>query len=180
MNDNFDPILQLLTSEENIVILNTLNGMVIISESFPQIFLNHKFIKDIVDKLFGFFAMNNINIATSVLNIFRNITEGVTPNSVLLSDPSILLTKLVNFYEQMLDNFDGPNKDYSEKVVISIMNCLMKIRARETLIFMIEFLITKYQYFYQRNTPDLEIILQSILSIMNTSVLALENTVPKV
>lgn len=124
--------------------------------------------------------MNNVSVTTSALTIFRNITEGVSSDSVLLSDPSILLTKLVNFYEQMLDNFDGPNKDYTEKVIISIMNCLMKIRARETLIFMIEFLINKYQYFFQRNVPDLEIILQSILSIMNTSVLAMENTVPKI
>lgn len=44
---------------------------------------------------------------------------------------------------------------------------------------MIDFLITKYQDFFQKNITDLEIILQSILSIMNTSILALENTVPK-
>lgn len=45
---------------------------------------------------------------------------------------------------------------------------------------MIDFLINKYQFFFQQNMPDLEIILQSVLSIMHTSVLALENTVPKI
>lgn len=46
--------------------------------------------------------MENISISTPVLSIFRNITEGVLPNSLILSDASILLTKLVNFYERML------------------------------------------------------------------------------
>ena len=60
------------------------------------------------------------------------------------------------------------------------MNCLMKMKSRETIIYMIDFLISKYQFFYQQNIPDIEIILQSIMSVMNTDVLALENTVPKV
>ena len=52
--------------------------------------------------MFGFLPMNNIAVTTAVLTNFRNITEGVMPNSVLLSDASILLTKLVNYYEEML------------------------------------------------------------------------------
>ena len=60
------------------------------------------------------------------------------------------------------------------------MNCLMKMKSRETIIYMIDFLISKYQFFYQQNIPDIEIILQSVMSVMNTAVLALENTVPKV
>lgn len=55
----------------------------------------------------------------------------------------------------------------------------MRIRARDVPINMIDFLIGKYEYFFHKNVPDLEIILQSILAVMHTSVLALESTVPR-
>ena len=38
---------------------------------------------------------------------------------------------------------------------------------------MIEFLILKYEHFYKQNFLDIEIILQSILAVLHTSVLAL-------
>lgn len=175
----FDQVLTLLNSAEPIVITNTLSGLSSIAEYYPEIFLDHAFIKAIIEKLFSFMNLNNPNITTSVLTIFKNMTEGLQFNSLVLSDPETLLTPLVNYFEQMLNNFEGQNKEYSEKVLISIMNCIMKIRVRETLVFMVEFLINKYEELYSQNHPDIEIMLQHVISVMHTSILALESTVPK-
>ena len=45
-----------------------------------------------------------------VLNIFRNFTEGLKENHVILSDITIFMSKLVNFYEEMLGDYNGANK----------------------------------------------------------------------
>ena len=52
-----------------------------------------------MEKLFGLIALNNSPTTVTVLTLLKNVTEGMQPGSLLLSDPAILLTKLVNFFE---------------------------------------------------------------------------------
>ena len=126
-----------------------------ISELFPNIFLEHAFIKSIIEKLFTFMSCENFQVIISVLNIFRNITDGLKEDHIILSDASILLSKLVFFYEKMLENFHGHNKEFSEKCVLSIMNCLIRVQSRETILLMTNFLISKYETYYTQNIDDI-------------------------
>lgn len=143
-------------------------------------FYNNQNIKNILTKLFELINIQKINITTTILVLLKNMTENMEADCCLLTDASILLTKIVNFYEQFLDNFEGPCKDYTEKSILIIMNCLVKLRNREVILFMIEFLMNKYYFFYDRpNVTDQRIRLSCVASIIHTSILALENMIPQ-
>lgn len=101
-------------------------------------------------------------------------------NCILIIEPGILLIKTVKLAERYLQNFDGDNKEYLQKVVIIIMNCLIKIKNREVVTQMTEFLIGQYYlYLGQPNLIDVDLRLMSIVALIHTSVMALENSIPK-
>ena len=97
-----------------------------------------------MNKFFDLIDPAKISITTAVLIILKNITENIESTCVLLTETSILLTRIVGWYEQFLENFEGPCKDYTEKCVLIIMNCLIKMKNREVILQMMEFLINKY------------------------------------
>lgn len=59
------------------------------------------------------------------------------------------------------------------------MNCLTKLKSREVIIYMMDFLINKYYFFYSRDVVDQKVRLCSVLSLVHTCVLALESTIPQ-
>ncbi len=82
-----------------------MNGLITIAEFYPYIFYNHENIREIINKLFELVDPKKANVTTATLIILKNITDNIENNSVILTDPSILLTRIVSFYEQFLDNF---------------------------------------------------------------------------
>ena len=90
-----------------------MNGLITIAEFYPFIFYNHENIREIINKLFEMIDPKKSNVTTATLMILKNITDNIENNSVILTDPSILLTRIVSLYEQFLDNFEGNCKDYS-------------------------------------------------------------------
>lgn len=98
---------------------------------------------------------------------------------MLLVETEILLTRIVNCYEQFLENYEGPCKDYTEKCVLVIMNCLIKMKNRQVILQMMEFLINKYENYYKRDVSDQRVRLCSLASILHTCILALENMIPQ-
>lgn len=74
ITDAFEPVLQLLNSATEIVILNTLNGLITIAEFYPQIFNEHKSVRDIMGKFFELMDPKKVNITTAILMIFKNVT----------------------------------------------------------------------------------------------------------
>jgi hypothetical protein len=74
INDAFEPVFNLLNDKEDIVVINTLNGLGSIAEFYPGIFSNHQNIKDIIAKLFTFLNTNNNQSNIAALTIFKNIT----------------------------------------------------------------------------------------------------------
>lgn len=68
-----------------------------------------------------------------------------------------------------------------------IINFLVKLENRQTITHMIEFLLEKYAYYNDPNNmairkfsrSDLEAISLSIMSLINTSILALEKYLPQ-
>lgn len=59
------------------------------------------------------------------------------------------------------------------------MNCLIKIQNREVVLQMLDFLMGKYYYFYEKQVIDQDLRLISLSSVIHTCILALENTIPK-
>lgn len=60
------------------------------------------------------------------------------------------------------------------------MNYIIKFRNREVLLFMIEFLMNKYYYFYEHTQlSDKNVRLTNISSVIHTCILALENMIPQ-
>lgn len=59
------------------------------------------------------------------------------------------------------------------------MNCLVKLKNREVILFMIDFLVPKYYFYYDSKVQDKQVRLSSIASIIHTCILALENMIPK-
>ena len=82
----FDQILAILNGTEPVVLSNTLSGLCTIAETFPNLFWNHRYIADIIDKLFQLLQLNNSNASNSVFQLFRNITENIEENNILISD----------------------------------------------------------------------------------------------
>ena len=81
----------------------------------------------------------------------------------------------------MLQNYFSNNITYCDKLSNIIINCLVKLDDRQTIVHMIEYLLQKY---FEYNDPnnmnirhysknDLEMISLSIFSLSNTAILAL-------
>lgn len=101
-------------------------------------------------------------------------------NCLLVTDPNLILIRTVNYYEKYFDNYDdGDNKDFLQRAVVIIMNCLLKNKSRDVLLQMVDFLMAKYFSCSNRQCTDKDIKINSILSILHTSVLALEGIVPR-
>lgn len=119
-----------------------------------------------------------MNIAT--LTIFKNITENLDYNSVFVTDPSVLLTKMVNLYDRYITNFSKGDKDLTDRSIVIIMNCITKLRMRDVLIHLSDFLLSKYYEFYNNtNLSDQKVRLASVISLLHTCVLAFENCIPR-
>lgn len=58
------------------------------------------------------------------------------------------------------------------------MNCITKLKNREVILYMIDFLVNKY-YFYYEKTKDREVRLTFVSSVIHTCILALENMIPQ-
>lgn len=122
-----------------------------------------------------------------MLKIFHNVTENFNNGkNILLNKPEIFLSKIVNEFESMLENYRGDNIDHLERLTNIIINCLIKLEDRQIINHMIDFLTQKYYFFngeakggnFQHSHNNLELISQSILSLINTAALALEKYLP--
>lgn len=56
------------------------------------------------------------------------------------------------------------------------MNCIMKKKDHVLATFLIDFLIDKYYLICKKQHVDTEIMIESILAVMHTSILALEGS----
>ena len=151
------------------------------AEFFPQVFYKRQDIKEIVCNLLNKMKANDPIVVECSLNILKNITEGLvaTKNeqSLIGSEPMILLQPMVAYFEMKLDEFQKEKeKDNREKAVIIIMNCLMKSKDRQVATHLIEFLMKKYYSIYEINHEDVKLMIESILAIMHTAILALEGS----
>lgn len=59
------------------------------------------------------------------------------------------------------------------------MNCIIRVRSRDVLLQMVDFLIAKYYIVKDQIGGDIDIKINSIVSILHTSIMAMENTIPK-
>lgn len=78
-----------------------------------------------------------------------------------------------------MDNYEGPCKDYTEKCLLVIMNCLIKLKNREVILYMMEFLMNKYYFYYEREVSDQKVRLCSVTALLHTCILAMESTIPQ-
>jgi hypothetical protein len=177
ISNAFPHLIELLNSTNDIVVLNTLNGLVTITEFYPQLLCNHL---NVIDKFIYFLNSNNHQMVIATLAVLKNITEKVENHYALLADPNLLFTKIVYFYDKYITNFHDKNKDFADRAIVIIMNCIVKLKNRDVIHEMLDFLMKKYYSFYNEpHLSDRKIRLTSIISIIHTCVLALENTVPK-
>jgi hypothetical protein len=124
----------LVNDPQNIVISNSLSGFSALAEIFPQAFYHHKNIRDILFRLMELLNSDDAAIVENSLNVLRFISEGIsvkTVDSVISTDPMLLLQPMVNYFEIQLDRFQkDKERENREKAVIIIMNCLMKNRNK--------------------------------------------------
>lgn len=177
----FDAMFKLVTDKDILVVKNSLIGFITIAEFFPSHFYTHANINTITYTLLELMSSNDSRIIESSLNVIRYITEGLVQNkndqSPLASEPSILLQPMVSYFNNQLENFEKEKeKDNREKAVIIIMNCLMKSKDRKIASHLITFLMDRYHEVCNYNHLDREMMIESILAIMHTAILALEGS----
>jgi len=101
------------------------------------VFYSHPKIGDIIDKLLSFLNIqNNPQIVNATLNLLKNMTENLDGNCILIVNPQLLLIKIVSFAENYLKNYEGDNKEYLQKVVVIIMNLLIKLNDKDVVTHM--------------------------------------------
>lgn len=115
------------------MVLNTLNGFITIAEFYPYLFYNNSNVKAIIDKLISFLNTDNSQMMTAALSILKNITENMDSQCVLLTDPGILLTKIVDYYDKYITYFQNESKDLADRAIIVIMNCIVKIKNKDVI-----------------------------------------------
>jgi len=64
------------------------------------------------------------------------MTENLDGNCILIVNPQLLLIKIVSFAENYLKNYEGDNKEYLQKVVVIIMNLLIKLNDKDVVTHM--------------------------------------------
>lgn len=67
----------------------------------------------------------------------------------------------------------------NEKTIAIIMNIVMNSNKKEIIIQLIEFMIEEYNKIVTGNLEDTGFLLEQILSVLHTSILAHKNSVPK-
>jgi len=82
-----------------VVVKNSLIGFVRLSEAFPEVFLLHSNVEEIMLTLFNFVKVELKDIRMISATIFLNISEGLKENpKPVTEDPNIMLTKVVNYF----------------------------------------------------------------------------------
>ena len=98
----------LVNDQHGIVISNTLSGFSTLAESFPAIFYLHKNIPNILFRLLELINGTDAAIIENSLTVLRYISEGISNkavDSVICTDPMLLLQPMVNYFEIQLDRF---------------------------------------------------------------------------
>lgn len=88
-----------------------------------------------------------------------------------------MLTKIVKFYSSNL-KLSSDSKEVNEKIIILIMNTIMNCNRKEIINDLIIFTVDQYHVIFKSNVADKQIVLESILTIIHTCVLALSKTIP--
>ena len=102
--NGFDHLFNLLQSQNQTVVRNSLIGFIRLSEMLPPIFLTHPNIADIVDIIMGYVKVPLHEIRYFAIQILANISEGLKDNpSPVCDNPMILLTKIVQYYSETME-----------------------------------------------------------------------------
>ena len=96
----------LLNDGDRLVVRNSLSGFISIAEYFSSCFYKHANVRDIILVLLNLMKSTDDLIVESSLNVIRFITEGLVQNkddqSLISSDPRILLEPMVSYFENKL------------------------------------------------------------------------------
>lgn len=61
--------------------------------------------QEIVDKFLFFLNSEDSQIIIASLSILKNMTENIEESSAIITNPNLLLTRIVKYYEQYIDIF---------------------------------------------------------------------------
>lgn len=131
--------------------------------------------------LFEYVEVNYMEVQKSAAQIICNITEGLKnkPDPVS-NDPSVLLTRTVQYFTtnmlRLHENLDS--RPLNEKLTTIIMNIVMTTTKRDIIEQLIEFMIQEYYKVVHLNIADISLLVEEIVSVLHTSILAHKNAIP--
>lgn len=113
------------------------------------------------------------------VQILAHISEGLKENPQPVSDdPNILLTKVVKYYTENMLKLHTEQSEINEKLTTIIMNIMINTNKRDVIVQLIDFMIEEYYKIVGMTIPNSEFLIEQILSVLHTSILAHKNAVP--
>ena len=135
-------------------------------------FLDNENIKSIFEELTGLSKHSNEEVRLSSLTILVNLSDHLKdcPNA-LVRDPLNIMTTYVKMFRENLSN--ATDKECTEKIIIVIMDFVMAIQKRDVIEELKSHLLDLYYEYSQRRVHDQAIILEQIMTVLHTCILAL-------
>jgi hypothetical protein len=171
-SNGFPHLVRLIADPSPLVLRNTLNGFVVLSETFPDVFLNYSEVYSFFLHLLGLSVNKDEDIQVLSLSVLTNMTDALRDcPCTVSSDPDGILQQMVGIFTNNLTQ--NSFKESNEKIITVMMNVLMATGKKNVVVMLTTHLIGLYGDSAKANLADRSIVLGQIITVIHTCLLSL-------